>query len=49
MYNTMYGRENERRLESLAKTFGQIQNAESLAWKVNEKCLEDAWFLYQLV
>ena len=49
VYNTMHGREDERRLESLAKTFGQIQNTESLTWKVNEKCLEDAWFLYQLV
>ena len=45
----MYGREDEKRLELLAKTFGRIQNAESLAWKVNEKRLEDAWFIYQLV
>ena len=41
VYNTMHGTEDEKRLQALAKTFGRIQNTDSLAWKVKEKRLED--------
>ena len=29
--------------------FGRVQNPQSFTWKLNQKRLEDAWFLYQLI
>ena len=48
VYNALHGKEDEKKLISFANSFGRVHNEESLTWKLNEKRLEDGWFLYQL-
>ena len=49
VYNSMHGVLDESRLAAFVNRFGRVHNAESLTWKLNEKRVEDGWFLYQLI
>ena len=49
VYNATNGELDETRLSVFAQAFGRVQNPQSYAWKLNQKRLEDAWFLYQLI
>ena len=49
VYNAMHGALDETRLTAFINTFGKVNNTASLTWKLNEKRLEDGWFLYQLI
>ena len=41
---------DESRLAAFLSTdLERVHNAESLTWKLNEKRVEDGWFLYQLI
>ena len=51
VYNATNGELDETRLSVFAQAFafGRVQNPQSYAWKLNQKLLKDAWFLYQLI
>ena len=49
VYNSCFGTYNENRLASMKSLFSRVRNASSLSWKLNEKRLEDGWFLYNII
>ena len=49
VYNALHKERDEIRLAAFEKSFARVHNKEGLTWKLNEKRLKDAWFLYQLV
>ena len=49
VYNLSFGSYNQRRLASLEDVFSWAKVDSSFSWKLNEKRLEDSWFLYQII
>ena len=48
VYNSCFGMHDEECLGTL-KSFSRVRNASSLSWKLNEKRLEDGWFMYNVI
>lgn len=46
VYNDSFGTSDEKRLASMTEVFSRTSACD---WKVNEKRLEDGWFLYSIV
>ena len=49
VYNSSFGSDDERRLASFKSAFSRMKNKSSLSWKLNEKRIEDSWFLYNII
>ena len=49
VYNSCFGMHDEDRLAAMKSSFSRVKNASSLSWKLNEKRLEDGWFLYNII
>ena len=48
VYNETFREVDKQRLSHLAE-LGHSHSDEEYPWKLTEKCIEDAWFLYTLV
>ena len=50
VYNATFGVTDAHRLAAYEEHFSRVRNPQSSSsWKLNNKRLEDGWFLYQLV
>ena len=49
VYNSSFGSYDQCHLASLKDVFSRAKFASSFSWKLNEKQLEDSWFLYQII
>lgn len=49
VYNSSFGSFDEHRLAAFKEVFSRSKNTASSSWKLNEKRLEDSWFLYNVI
>ena len=49
VYTSSFGSYDQCRLASLVDVFSRAKVNSSFSWKLNEKRLEDSWFLYQII